>query len=35
VDDALGWVRANAGDATVVVMSDHGFAAFDRAFHLK
>ena len=35
VDDALGWVRANAGDATVVVMSDHGFAAFDRAFHLN
>ena len=35
VDDAVGWVRKNAGDATLVVMSDHGFAAFDRAVHLN
>jgi predicted AlkP superfamily phosphohydrolase/phosphomutase len=35
VDDAVGWVRKNAGDATLVIMSDHGFAAFDRAVHLN
>jgi len=35
VDEAVGWVRSNAGDATVIVMSDHGFAAFDRAVHLN
>ena len=35
VDDAVGWVRKTAGDATIVVMSDHGFAAFDRAVHLN
>jgi predicted AlkP superfamily phosphohydrolase/phosphomutase len=35
IDEAVGWVRAHAGDATLIVMSDHGFAAFDRAFHLN
>ena len=35
VDEAVGWVMARAGDATLVVMSDHGFAAFDRAVHLN
>jgi predicted AlkP superfamily phosphohydrolase/phosphomutase len=35
VDDAIGWVMERAGDATLVVMSDHGFAAFDRAVHLN
>ncbi|MDP3000666.1 MAG: alkaline phosphatase family protein [Bryobacterales bacterium] len=35
VDDAVGWVRERAGDATLIVMSDHGFAAFDRAVHLN
>jgi predicted AlkP superfamily phosphohydrolase/phosphomutase len=35
VDDAIGWVMERAGDATLMVMSDHGFAAFDRAVHLN
>ncbi len=35
VDHAIGWVREMAGDATFIVMSDHGFAAFDRAMHLN
>ena len=35
VDDAVGWVRERAPDATLIVMSDHGFAAFDRAVHLN
>ncbi|MEX2260303.1 MAG: alkaline phosphatase family protein [Bryobacteraceae bacterium] len=35
VDRALGRVREKAGDATLIVMSDHGFAAFDRAVHLN
>jgi predicted AlkP superfamily phosphohydrolase/phosphomutase len=35
VDEMLGWVREAAGDATLLVMSDHGFAAFDRAVHLN
>jgi hypothetical protein len=35
VDETLGWVRQKAGDATLIVMSDHGFAAFDRAVHLN
>lgn len=35
VDDAIGWVMERAGDARLVVMSDHGFAAFDRAVHLN
>jgi predicted AlkP superfamily phosphohydrolase/phosphomutase len=34
-DEAVGWVRKNAGDATLIVMSDHGFAPFDRAVHLN
>jgi predicted AlkP superfamily phosphohydrolase/phosphomutase len=35
VDDAVGWVRDRVPDATLIVMSDHGFAAFDRALHLN
>jgi predicted AlkP superfamily phosphohydrolase/phosphomutase len=35
IDEAVGWVRTHAADATLIVMSDHGFAAFDRAFHLN
>jgi predicted AlkP superfamily phosphohydrolase/phosphomutase len=35
IDEAIGWVRSHAADATLIVMSDHGFAAFDRAFHLN
>lgn len=35
VDETIGWVRKKAGDATLVVMSDHGFARFDRAVHLN
>ena len=35
VDETLGWVRQKAGDATLIVMSDHGFATFDRAVHLN
>jgi predicted AlkP superfamily phosphohydrolase/phosphomutase len=35
VDQAVGWVWNRAPDATLVVMSDHGFAAFDRAVHLN
>jgi predicted AlkP superfamily phosphohydrolase/phosphomutase len=35
VDEALAWVMERAADATLVVMSDHGFAAFDRAVHLN
>ena len=35
IDEAIGWVRAHAADANLIVMSDHGFAAFDRAFHLN
>lgn len=35
VDDMLGWVRREAGDATLIVMSDHGFARFDRAVHMN
>jgi hypothetical protein len=35
IDEAVGWVREHAADATLIVMSDHGFAAFDRAFHLN
>jgi predicted AlkP superfamily phosphohydrolase/phosphomutase len=35
VDRAIGWVMARAGDATVMVMSDHGFTSFDRAFHVN
>ncbi|MCC6539186.1 MAG: alkaline phosphatase family protein [Bryobacterales bacterium] len=35
VDEAVGWVRTHAPAATLVVMSDHGFARFDRAVHLN
>jgi predicted AlkP superfamily phosphohydrolase/phosphomutase len=35
VDRAIGWVMARAGSATLMVMSDHGFARFDRAFHVN
>lgn len=35
VDQAIGWVMAHAGTATVMVMSDHGFTSFDRAFHVN
>ena len=35
VDEAVGWVRERQPDALLVVMSDHGFAAFDRALHLN
>jgi predicted AlkP superfamily phosphohydrolase/phosphomutase len=35
VDDAIGWVRRHAKDATLIVMSDHGFSTFDRAVHLN
>jgi predicted AlkP superfamily phosphohydrolase/phosphomutase len=35
IDEAVGWVRKSADDATLIVMSDHGFAAFDRAVHLN
>ncbi len=35
VDQAIGWVRAHAADADLVVMSDHGFSTFDRALHLN
>jgi len=34
-DDAVGWVRARAKTATLIVMSDHGFASFDRAVNLN
>ena len=33
-DDAVGWVMERSTGATLIVMSDHGFAAFDRAVHL-
>jgi predicted AlkP superfamily phosphohydrolase/phosphomutase len=35
VDDAVGWVRAREKNATLIVMSDHGFASFDRAVNLN
>ena len=35
VDKDIGMVLDRAGDATVMVMSDHGFAAFDRAVNLN
>jgi predicted AlkP superfamily phosphohydrolase/phosphomutase len=35
IDRDVGWVTAHAGSATVLVMSDHGFTRFDRAFHLN
>ena len=35
VDEAVGWVRRQAPAATLIVMSDHGFSAFDRAVNLN
>jgi predicted AlkP superfamily phosphohydrolase/phosphomutase len=35
VDQTIGWVRKQAPDATLIVMSDHGFSTFDRAVHLN
>jgi predicted AlkP superfamily phosphohydrolase/phosphomutase len=35
VDNTIAWVRANAPDATLIVMSDHGFSNFDRSVHLN
>ncbi len=35
VDDAIGWVRGHSGNATLVVMSDHGFSTFNRAVNLN
>ena len=35
VDEAVGWTVRNSGDANIIVMSDHGFARFDRAVHLN
>src|SRR6202142_3253569 len=35
VDGAIGEVVSQAGDAGIIVMSDHGFAAFDTAVNLN
>jgi predicted AlkP superfamily phosphohydrolase/phosphomutase len=35
VDETIGWVREKMGDATLIVMSDHGFSTFDRAVNLN
>ena len=35
VDDAIGRIREKAAGATIVIMSDHGFAPFDREVHLN
>jgi predicted AlkP superfamily phosphohydrolase/phosphomutase len=35
VDGALGRVMRKFPDATIIVMSDHGFSSFDRAVHLN
>jgi len=35
VDDTVGRIRARAPNAELIVMSDHGFTAFDRAMHLN
>jgi predicted AlkP superfamily phosphohydrolase/phosphomutase len=35
VDRTIGWVRQMQPDATLIVMSDHGFSTFDRAVHLN
>ncbi len=35
VDQAIGETRAAVPDAELIVMSDHGFAAFNRAVHLN
>jgi predicted AlkP superfamily phosphohydrolase/phosphomutase len=35
VDRTVGWVQQHMGDATLIVMSDHGFTSFDRAVNLN
>ncbi len=35
MDDTLGWVRRKRPEATLIVMSDHGFTRFDRAVHVN
>ena len=35
IDRAVGWVREHAPTARLIVMSDHGFTSFDRAFNLN
>ena len=35
VDDTIGWVRKKLPEATLMVMSDHGFTRFDRAVHVN
>lgn len=35
VDQTVGWVEKHAPDATLIVMSDHGFTRFDRAVNLN
>lgn len=35
VDETLGWVLERAAGATVLIVSDHGFARFDRAVHVN
>ncbi len=35
VDDSIGWVRAHSPNATLMVMSDHGFSTFTRAVNLN
>ena len=35
VDDAIAEVRRAAPEATLIVMSDHGFSTFDRTVHLN
>jgi predicted AlkP superfamily phosphohydrolase/phosphomutase len=35
VDRTVGWVQQHMGDATLIVMSDHGFTTFDRAVNLN
>ena len=35
IDRDIGWVAAHAGSAAILVMSDHGFTRFDRAFHVN
>jgi len=35
IDRDIGWVTSHAGSATVMVMSDHGFTRFDRAFNVN
>jgi predicted AlkP superfamily phosphohydrolase/phosphomutase len=35
VDEAIAWVRGHSRNATLVVMSDHGFSTFNRAVNLN